>query len=403
MTVEIKNAIDSLGRDWEAFKKANDDVKGRSEGERKEMLDKINSALNAAESAKQSAELAAEKAGRMIAAGPQAGDLSKAEHKKAFGSFMRKGYDVGLRDIEQKAVTLGTAADGGYALPEEIASQVQAKVMDISPIRAISTVVQVSTNDYKRLIDVRGGASGWVGETTARTATATGQLYEAAASMGEVYANSTASQQSLDDIFFNAEAWLGDSIAAEFARAEGNAFVVGTGTNMPKGFMAYTTAATADSSRAFGTLEHVATGVAGDFAASNKGDVLVSTVYKLKAAHRAGAVWVTNKALLGEIRAFKEATTNAYMWAPGLAAGQPSTLLGYNVVEAEDVAAKAASSLSLAFGNFRNGYCVVDRVGIRTLRDPYTNKPNVLFYATKRVGGMVLDSEAIKIVKFAVS
>lgn len=400
MSVELKNALDNLGRDWEAFKAADVATKTRSESERVEMLSKINDALNAAEAAKSAAETAATKAGRMIASG-DSGSPEKAEHKKAFGAFVRKGHESGLRELEAKALSIGTAADGGYALPEQIDAMVQKKVVDISPIRSISTVVTVSTNDYKRLIDVRGTASGWVGETAARTATSTPQLYEAAAFMGEVYANLTASQQSLDDIFFDAEAWLADGIANEFARAEGAAFVSGNGTNQPKGFTAYTTAATADSSRAFGTIEHIATGVSADFAASNKGDVLVSTVYKLKAAHRSGATWVMGKALLGEVRAFKEATTNAYMWQPGLAAGQPSTLLGFPIVEAEDMPSKAANALGIAFGNFRSGYCVVDRVGIRTLRDPYTNKPNVQFYATKRVGGMLLDSEAIKVVKFS--
>ena len=402
MSTEIKDAIEALGRDWEAFKAANDLMAKRSQGERDEFIVKANEILSQAEQAKKDAEEAAVRASRNTVSGAGTDDAG-AEHKRAFSKFVRKGQDAGLREIEQKALSIGTAADGGYALPEEIAGQVQRRIQEISPIRGIATVVQTSTNDYKRLIDILGTASGWVGETDARTATNTPQLYEAAASMGEVYANATASQMSLDDIFFDAEAWLADSIGTEFARAEGAAFVTGNGTNKPKGFLAYTTAATADGSRTFGQIEHVATGVAGDWAASNKGDVLVSLVYKLKAAHRAGATWVTNKAILAEVRAFKESTTNAYMWQPGLAAGQPSTLLGYPIVEAEDVPAKAANSLSVAFGNFRNGYCVVDRVGIRTLRDPYTNKPNVQFYATKRVGGMLLDSEAIKVVKFAVS
>lgn len=404
MADEIKTAVDQLAKGWEDFKAADAATKARSESERKEMLDRINAAMDAAEAAKKAAEDAAVKANR-AAVGPD-GDGKKAvgaEHAKAFGEFIRKGNDAGLAEIERKALSIGTAADGGYALPEQIERAVQAKLVDVSPIRSIATVVQVSTDDYKRLIDIRGTASGWVGETAARTATNTPQLAERAAFMGEVYANLTASQRSLDDIFFDVDGWIAESVATEFGRAEGAAFVVGTGTNQPKGFAAYTTAATADGSRADGTIEHVATGVAGDWAASNKGDTLVSLVYKLKAGHRAGATWVTNKALLGEIRSFKESTTNAYLWQPGLAAGQPSTLLGYPIVEAEDVVAKGASTLSIFFGNFKNGYCIVDRVGIRTLRDPFTNKPNVQFYSTKRVGGMLLDSDAIKCVKFAVS
>ena len=201
---------------------------------------------------------------------------------------------------------------------------------------------------------------------------------------------------------FDAEAFIVGECAAEFAYQEGAAFVSGSGTKRPKGFLSYTTAATADASRAFGTIEHVATGVAGDWAASNKADVLITLVHKLKAGMRANARFVTNKALLAEIRTFKDGDSN-YMWRPGLEAGQPSTLLGYPVVEAEDMPAKAASSLSLAFGDFKRGYTIVDRIGTRLLRDPYTNKPYVGFYATKRVGGMVVDSQAIKVIKFAAS
>jgi HK97 family phage major capsid protein len=402
--MELKETIEGLGKAWADFQAADRDTKSRNEAERKELLEKVNAAVDAAEAAKKRADEASQKANRIAAAGGDAGkpgNEAKAEHKKAFGAFLRKGVETGLKDIEVKALSLGVAADGGFALPEEIASQVQQRLLDISPMRSAATVVQVSTSDYKRLLDVRGAASGWVGETAVRPVTNTPQLFEAAASMGEVYANAVASQQSLDDMFFDAEAWLASSIGDEFARAEGAAFLTGDGTNKPKGFLTYTTAATDDGARAFGTLQRVNTGVAGDFAASNKGDILLTAIYKLKAGHRTGAAWMMSKALLGEVRGFKD-TTGQYLWAPGLAAGQPSTLLGYPVVEAEDMPAKAASSLSIAFGNFRAGYCVVDRVGIRTLRDPYTNKPNINFYATKRVGGMLLDSEAIKLVQFAV-
>lgn len=394
---EIKTAVESMGAAWEAFKKTNDErlaqiEKGNSGADYKAALDKINVDLD-----KLGADLA--KLGRPKADEGEKGAAS-AEHKAAFMGFMRKGDERGLEEMQRKALTVGTPADGGYAVPEQIEREIQAKLVDVSPIRGIAKQVTVSTDDYKRLFNIHGTASGWVGEAAARTATNTPQLAEVPAVMGEVYCNLTASQKALDDIFFNVEQWLSEEMALEFGRAEGAAFVGGNGSNQPKGFLNYTTAATADSSRAFGTIEHVATGVSGDFAASNKGDVLVSIVYKLKAGHRNGARWVTNKAILGEIRAFKEATTNAYMWQPGLAAGQPSTLLGYPIVEAEDVPAKGANSLSIAFGNFTNGYCIVDRIGIRTLRDPYTSKPNVLFYSTKRVGGMLLDSEAIKVVKF---
>lgn len=401
MSVEIKAAVDELGRAWQAFQDADKQAKARSEGEQKEMLERINRALDAAEAAKRDAEKAIVSAERQVSAAPP--DAAKAQHRAAFNQFVRKGVDAGLVDLERKAVNVTTAGDGGYALPEQIDSVIAKRLLDISPIRSIASVVTVSTSDYKQLVDTRGIASGWVGEATARTSTGTSTLYEAVASMGEIYANPQATQQSLDDLMFDVEAWLASGIADEFAYQEGVAFVTGNGTNKPKGFTGYTTAATADSARAWDTLEHIATGVSADFAASNKGDKLYDVVYKLKAGHRANARWVTNRALLGEIRQFKEATTNAYLWQPGLAAGQPSTLAGYPVTESEDMPAKAANSLSLAFGDFKAGYTIVDRVGIRSLRDPFTNKPYVGFYTTKRVGGMVVNSEAIKFLKFSVA
>lgn len=402
MTTEIKSTVEGLAKAWDDFMGADAATKFRTESERKEMLGKVNEAIDKAEAAKKAAELAATKAGRAGLSGDAGVDPAKAEHKAGFMSFVRKGNEAGLADLERKAVQLAVNADGGFALPEEIASDVQARLVEISPVRSVATVVSVSTNDYKRLIDVRGTASGWVGETAARTATNTPQLAERAAFMGEVYANPQATQWSLDDVFFNVEQWLAESVAVEFARAEAAAFVSGDGSSKPKGFLNYTTAATADASRTDGVLEHIATGVSADFAATNKADLVYSIIYKLKAGHRAGAVWMMNKAVLGEMRAFKDGQ-GRYLWEPSLQAGQPSSLAGYAVVEAEDMPAKAANSLSIAFGNFRAGYCIVDRVGIRTLRDPFSNKPYVGFYTTKRVGGMVLDSDAIKVAKFSAS
>ena len=402
MRTEIKGAIDALAQGFADLKANDRDYKSRSDAERREMLDKVNAAIDAAEAAKKAAEDAAKKAARYAVGG--AGDdanTDKVEHKKAWHAWARKGIEGNLAEIERKAVNLATAADGGFALPEQIESVIAQRLVDISPIRSIANVVSVSTSDYKQLVDTRGMASGWVGEATARTETATPAFAERAASMGEIYANPMATQQSLDDLFFNVDAWIAESIATEFAFREGAAFVSGNGTNRPKGFLDYSTLATADASRAWGTLQHIATGVSADFAASNKGDKLYELLYALKAGHRANSVWVTNKAILGEIRTFKESTTNAYLWQPGLAAGQPSTLAGYPVVEAEDMPAKAANSLSIAFGDFRAAYTIVDRVGIRSLRDPYSNKPYVGFYTTKRVGGMLVNSEAINVLKFS--
>jgi HK97 family phage major capsid protein len=227
--------------------------------------------------------------------------------------------------------------------------------------------------------------------------------------MGELYANPKATQQLLDDAFFDVEAWLAGEIAQQFAVAEGTAFTTGDGTTKPKGFLAYTLANTADGVRAFGSLQYVPTGVAADFKATTPADNIFDLVYSLKAAHRAGAAFQMSKLMLANLRKFKT-STNEYIWTPsnvsdgGITGGTPGTLAGYPVYENEDMAsAVGANALVCAFGNFKNGYTIVDRMGTRVLRDPFTDKPYVNFYTTKRVGGMVTDSEAIKVLKCSVA
>lgn len=403
---ELTQVIDDLGRTFEEFKKTNDqrlqeiEKKGASDPILDEKLAKLNERMAALDEIKSRIDGMETKINRPGNAGfPSEKDKIKAEHKEAFRNFVRKGNEVGLKDLEMKAVNIGTPGEGGYAVPEEIDRMVYDLLVDISPMRSICNRVQVGTSDWKKLVNTRGTASGWVGEATARTETATSGLAEVAPPMGEIYANPAATQWSLDDMFFDVEQWISNEVSVEFAKEEGLAFISGNGTNKPKGILAYTSAATADSARAFGTIEHLATGVAGGWAASNPSDVLITLVYKLKAGLRRNARFVTNKALLAEIRAFKDGQ-GQYLWQPGLQQGQPSMLLGYPVVEAEDMPAKATDSKSLAFGDFRAGYTIVDRVGLRTLRDPFTNKPYVHFYTTKRLGGAIIDSEAIKVLKF---
>lgn len=398
---DISKLLNEQGKAFEEFKKANDErlqakADGKAVGDFEAKLSKLNDVMDAI---KEQVKEVEKKAGRPGTGGDV--DPSRAEHKQAFGKFLRKGDDDGLAALQAKAYNITTDADGGYAVPEELDREILGQLVDVSPIREIANVRTVSTSDYKKLVNIRGTASGWVDEDDARTATAGSSMAQVTPFMGELYAYPQATQQMLDDVFFNAEQFITDECATEFARAEGAAFVTGDGVKKPKGFLAYPTAATADSGRAFGTLEHLATGVAGGWAASNPSDILITLVHKLKASLRANARWVMNKGLLGEVRTFKNLDGD-YIWRPGLEAGQPDRLLGYAITEAEDMPVKAASSLSVAFGDFRRGYTIVDRIGTRILRDPYTNKPYVGFYVTKRVGGMVVDSQAIKLLKFAV-
>ena len=408
---EVKALVEAVQKGFEDFKKLNDErlakvEKGAATGDFEAKLAAVQGDIAKALDLKKEIERVEAKTNLQGIIGEHnERNPDKAAYKAAFfKEFVRKGKDTAeLKALEAKAWSVGTAADGGYALPEEIDREIEKLLRDISNVRSLANVVTVGTSDYKKLVNVNGIASGWVGETAARPATNTSQLAEVAPPMGELYANPQVTQQALDDLFFNVEGELTSQLLEEFALAEGAAFVSGNGTNKPKGFLAYTTAATADSSRAFATLEHIATGVSADFAASNKADVFFSTVAALKKGYRMGAVWMMNKSVLFEALRFKDGQ-GQYLWQPSIQdSGLGIRLLGFNVEEAEDMPAKAASSLSIAFGNFKRGYTIVDRMGIRMLRDPYTNKPYVGFYTTKRVGGAVVNSEAIKLIKFSVS
>ncbi|WP_206238083.1 phage major capsid protein [Novosphingobium terrae] len=311
-------------------------------------------------------------------------------------NYLRRGQEA-----ELKSLTIGSPADGGYAVPTQLDARIAERLTAISPIRAIAQVVQTSTSDYRKLISLGGTVSGWVSESAARSASATPSFAEIVPPSGDLYANPSASQQMLDDAAFDLESWLAQEIATEFGRAEGAAFINGTGTNQPSGFLSTPIASTADATRSFGTLQYLASGDAATLGAAADG-LLIDVVMALKAGHRQGAVWVMNAKTLSTVRKLKDAD-GAFLWQGSLIDGQPDRLLGYPVVEAADMPDVAAGSTPIAFGNFQNGYIITERFGTRLLRDPYSNKPFVNFYATRRIGGQVLDSEAIKLVKIAAS
>jgi HK97 family phage major capsid protein len=321
-----------------------------------------------------------------------------APAKNAFvDGYLRQG-----RDVELKGFAGNVPADGGYAVPREIDEEIDKALKSISPIRAVANVVRVGSAGYRKLVTTNGIASGWASEVAARPTTTTPTFNEVVPSFGELYANPSATQAMLDDAQFDVEAWLADEIAMQFAKAEGSAFVNGDGVDKPKGFLVNPTAATSDTTRAFGTLQYVASGAAAALPATNPENKLLDLVHALRAPYRQGAVWVMNSATLATIRKFKTAD-GAFIWTPGLLSGQPDTLLGYPVIESEDMPDIAANTLPIAFGNFKAGYLIAERSETNILRDPYSNKPYVNFYATKRLGGAVSNSEAIKLMKIAVS
>ncbi|WP_395329959.1 phage major capsid protein [Novosphingobium sp. BL-8H] len=319
---------------------------------------------------------------------------ASVEVKGFVDGYLRMG-----RETELKSMSGMVASDGGYAVPREIDALISSRLKKVSPIRSIAQVVQTGTAGYRKLINVGGTASGWVSETGARTETATPSLAEIAPPTGELYANPAASQAMLDDAMFDVQSWLADEIAMEFARAEGAAFINGTGTNQPKGFLAAPTSSADDAARAFGTLQFLVSGNASGFDTAPELK-LIDLVHALKGGHRQGANWVMNSKTLAVVRKLK-AADGSFLWQPGLMDGQPNRLLGYPVVEAEDMPDVAANAVPIAFGNFRAGYLIAERSTTSILRDPYTNKPFVNFYATKRIGGQVLDSDAIKLLKIS--
>lgn len=408
---QVTETIQKLGETFEQFKSTNDqrlaeiEKRGHALPETVEKLAKIEKDLAEIDEVRNrldDIESRAQRAGG-FGGGQSESDIAAAEHKQGFENFFRKGKDEGLSDLERKALNITTPTEGGHAVPEQLDRDIHDLIVEISPFRQVASVVQVGTSDYKKLVNTRGAASGWVGETAARPETASPNLQEIAPPVGEIYANLFATQHMLDDAFFDVEAFIRDNLAIEFAQKEGAAFINGDGVNKPKGFLTETITNEDDGVRAFGSLQYVATGVSGGFAAApDGGDVLIDVVHKTKRMHRMLGVWLMNKTTMGEVRKLKD-TDGAYLWRPGLERGMASTLIGHAVEEMEDMPDVAADSYSIAFGNFKAGYKVVDRMGTRMLRDPYTNKPYVTFYTTKRVGGKTIDSEAIKLVKFGLS
>lgn len=394
---DVAQVAEELGKRFDEFKSSNDKRLEAVEQEKTALSEKtesLNAKLTELDQLKADLEASLKDANRPDKPG---GKKEVTEHKAAFESFIRKGREDGLRELEQKALNTTTDADGGYAVPEELDRNILELLKDESPMRRVCAQITVSTPDYKKLVNLGGAGSGWVGETAARPETGTPTLAQIAAIMGEIYANPQATQTSLDDAFFNAEQWLNAEVAREFAEKEGAAFLNGDGTNKPKGILSYDLATTADATRAFGTLQKVHSGTAGDFVS----DDLIKLVYNLKAGYRAGATWMLPMLTLFKIRTMKDDQGN-YLWRPGIEAGQPSSLLGYAITENEDMPAVAADSNAVLFGDFRRAYTIVDRIGTRVLRDPFTNKPNVGFYTTKRVGGMLTDSQAVKALTLSV-
>lgn len=368
--MNISESIQTLASDWQGFKHSN-----------QVELAKLRADL----------EHLSRKAGRASLGG---GCDFSPETKAGFERFLKTGD---AREL--KAVSIGTAADGGYALPKEIFSELLRVEKNLSLFRGVARVVQARSNDFNLVIATNSVGASWSSESGSRSETSTPTFANIQPSFGELYAAPKLSNWSIDDLA-NITDWLLEEVGQQFAVTQDTAFLNGDGTNKPKGLLTYTTAATADASRAFGTIEHIATGAAGAWPASNQLDVLISTVHKLKAAYRQNAAWMMPSSVLDSIRKWKD-TTGMPIWTPAVAAGMPSTLLGFPVYEHEAMPAIAANSLSIAFGDFSKAYVIADRTDASLIVDPFSTKGQTTYYVARRVGGALLDSNAVKLVKFA--
>ena len=402
MSEALKKAIQEMGEAFNEFKSANDErlvaiEKGKSGSDSEEKLDKINDKLDQLEQVKSDLEELQKKGNRI---GETDEEVARGEHSKAYDDFLRKGTEDGLRELELKAVNVGTDADGGFAVPEELDTDIERYEKDDVVMRQVSRVIPMSNENYKKLVTKGGVSSGWVGETDARAETSSPTLQAITPNFGEIYANPAATQKSLDDVMFDVEAWLAEEVAMEFSEQENLAFTTGDGTNKAIGFLAGLMAQTTDPTRAIGTLQYRLSGADSVLGATSAAAVnnLIDLTMDLRAKYRGGAGWMISNELLREARKLKDADDNL-IWRPGLVAGQPSELLGYGVSENEDMPVAAAESNSVAFGNFKRGYTIIDVRGTRVLRDPFTNKPYIHFYTTKRVGSLLNNSEAIKILR----
>jgi HK97 family phage major capsid protein len=400
---DAQDVYDAMMRTFEEFKSENDGrlkaiEQRKGDGLNEEKLARIDAALNGHQ---QQLDAISLKSARPALEGRRAvQDASAREHKSAFDDYVRSGEAAGLRALEMKAMSIASNPDGGYLVPIELETEIGQRLANISPIRGLASMRAISSTVYKKPFMTAGPATGWVGETDPRTQTASAVLDLLSFPAMELYAMPAATATLLEDSSVNLDQWLAGEVDQVFAEQEGLAFVTGDGVNKPKGFLAVTTVANA--SWAWGNIGYIASGVAGAFPASNPSDVLVDLIYALRAGYRQNATFVMNRKTQSTVRKFKDSTGN-YLWQPPASPGNRSNLIGFPLADAEEMPDVAANSLSIAFGDFKRGYLIVDRAGIRVIRDPFTTKPYILFYTTKRVGGGVQDFDAIKLLKFAVS
>ena len=395
---EVKKLVDDLGKSVHDMREANEQkmaelAKNNGVAELKEAQAKLDAQV--ADAIKGLTDL--QRANALGADNQKSNDDVAPEIKAAFSHLVRRGEG----GLDAKSLSSLTNPDGGYLVPRDTSGRIIKKAQDYSPMRRYASVQSISGDALEGLNDNGVISTGWVGETASRTATATTQLGMWKVPAHEIYANPQATQRMLDDAEINVEAWISGKLAEAFGQAEASAFISGDGVGKPRGILSRTFATTTDASRAWGTVQKVASGASGAFVATpNAADCLISLMTALHPKYWAGAIFAMNRYTLGEVMKLKD-DTGAYIWQPNFQLGAAGTILGQKVDASFDhLPSLGAASKSIVFGDFSNTYQIVDKKGITILRDPLTNKPYVGFYTTRRVGGDVINSEAYKVLSF---
>ncbi len=399
---EAHGAVREMMAAFEAFKGANDARLGEIEKKAaadvllEEKVARIDQAVAAAQAR---LDRVMSQNRRPAIGGEPVEPASAPEVKAAWDGYLKTGHSPQLAGaLEVKAGLSAVPTSGGYVAPYETERAIERRLMAASPMREIATVRTVAAGVFRKPVSTAGVACGWVAETAARPETDPATLALLEFPSADLYANPAATQALLDDAMVDLDEWLAAEVEDAFAAQETQAFVNGDGVNKPKGFLAYPTVA--DAGQQWGQIGYVASGAAGGFAADSPTDRLIDLIYAPKAQYRPNGRFVMNRKTVSAVRKFKDADGN-YIWQPATRLGETASLLGYPITEIETMPDVAAGSLSIAFGDFQRGYLIVDRAGVRVLRDPYSAKPYVLFYTTKRVGGGVQNFDAIKVMRFA--
>ncbi len=386
--LEIKNKVNELASAWASFKDVNDAQNKKSDSLNLEQMDRINNAIDGYHDVIEKLSAFAK---RPVSHEEFSNKRSICEHKHAMNQYLRSGNDDGLKGLTVKGISSAIDSDGGFFISRGAIDIVNASILNYSPMRNISSIINISGDALEVVDDFDDAVSGWVQESELRTETKAPTISKKIILVNELYAQPKATQKLIDDAEIDIENWLSNKLVDAFTKMENNSFIIGDGINKPKGILSYENGIGANK------VEHILTGRAGQLAADN----LFKLFYSLKENFAVKGKFLMNRATIQLCRTLKDQQSGQYLWSHGLEGSQAQTLLGCPLYTVADMPQPTTGSISIAFGDFEAGYQIIDRQGISILRDPFTEKPFVKFYATKRVGGGILNGQAIKLLKFS--